>query len=214
MVDATGVMDSAAHIRETATRFFARQGYDGTSIQSIADEVGITKQSLFYHYESKEVLRRAVLQNVFDHWRETLPQLLDAVTSGHARFDLLTEELIRFFREDPDRARLIVRELLDRPQDVRHLMTENLRPWLLLVAQYIRHGQQSGLLHADIDPESYVLHVINLVIAAIANFSIIGVALPGEKAKNSSKDSEDRHLKELLRLVRSGLFKGDKTDMS
>ncbi len=203
MVDVLA-MSSSEHICETATRLFARQGYDGTSIQSIAEAVGITKQSLLYHYESKEALRGAVLEKLFDHWRDTLPQLLEAVTSGQARFDLLTEELISFFRSDPDRARLVVRELLDRPEEMRRLMGENLRPWLLLIGQYIRQGQQSGVLRADIDAESYVLHVINLVVAAIANFPVLSAALP---AQNGSLEHEERHLHELLRLVRRGLFK-------
>ena len=208
-------MDSASNICETATRLFAQQGYDRTSIQSIAQAVGMTKQSLLYHYGSKEILRTAVLGKLFNHWRETLPQLLEAVTSGQERFDLLIEELVSFFRQDPDRARLIARELMDRPDEMRRLMAENLRPWLLLVAQYIRNGQQAGILRADIDPESYVLHVITLVISAIANMPIFADILPashglpslsGGAATGGSSNAGSRHLQELVRLVRSGLF--------
>ena len=123
--------------------------------------VGVTKQTLLYHYPCKDALRRAVLEQVFAHFRERLPQMLEAVTSGHGRFEALTRELVQFFEADPDRARLLVRELLDNPDGMRKLLAENLRPWVLLIAQYIRQGQSSDLIHDDVDPEVYVLHVID-----------------------------------------------------
>ena len=38
---------------------------------------------------------------------DRLPRLLEAVTSGRGRLEALTPELVRFLREDPDRARLV-----------------------------------------------------------------------------------------------------------
>jgi AcrR family transcriptional regulator len=42
-------MDNLAQIRDAATRLFARDGVDGTSLQVIADAVGITKPTLLYY---------------------------------------------------------------------------------------------------------------------------------------------------------------------
>ena len=128
-------MDNAEQIRLAATRMFSRGGFDGTSIQAIADEVGVAKQTLLYHYPSKEALRRAVIEAVFEHWRQRMPVILDAVTSGHGRFDALTNELVRFFQADGDRARLLVRELLDNPDELKATLALNMRPWVLLVVQ-------------------------------------------------------------------------------
>ena len=203
-------MDNQLQIRDAATRLFARQGFSATSLQSIASEVGISKPTLLYHYESKETLRSAVLENLFAHWRHTLPQVLAAVTSGHGRFEALTDELLRFFVEDPDRARLIGRELLDRPDELRMIMTENLRPWMLLVSEYIHEGQEGGMLYDDVDAESYILHVVTLAISAVANLPILTslMTLDGE----GPGALEERHLGELRRLVRTGLFRDRKED--
>ncbi len=197
-------MDNSEQIRAAATKLFASHGYEGVSLQAIADEVGVAKQTLLYHYTSKEALRRAVIDQVFEHWRSTLPQILQAVTSGTDRFSALTEELIRFFNADRDRARLLSRELLDNPESTRRLMGDNLRPWLLLVAQYIREGQMLGLIHADVDPESYVLHVIVLVVSNVAVLSAVPMALADSAAARA--DVERRHLAELVRLTRTALF--------
>ena len=200
-------MDNSAQIRAAATKLFATHGYEGVSLQSIADSVGVAKQTLLYHYPSKDVLRRAVIENVLDHWRRTLPAMLQAVTSGRRRFNALTEELVRFFDSDRDRARLLARELLDNPSDTKRLMIESLRPWILLVAEYIREGQKIGLIRGNVDPESYVLHVIVLVIATVANLSTVSMALaPDGSAGSSKRGQEERHLAELVRLTRTALF--------
>ena len=65
-----------------------------------------------------------------------------------------------------------MRELLDNPDGMRKLLAENLRPWVLLIAQYIRQGQGSDLIHKDVDPEVYVLHVTMLVMMTIATRAI------------------------------------------
>src|SRR3954467_1150672 len=92
MVERSAV-DNSAQIRVVATKLFATRGYEAVSLQSIADVVGVAKQTLLYHYPSKEVLRRAVVDQVFEHWRSSLPAILQAVTSGRRRFTALTEEL-------------------------------------------------------------------------------------------------------------------------
>ncbi|MFB6372555.1 MAG: TetR/AcrR family transcriptional regulator, partial [Bradymonadaceae bacterium] len=60
--------DVRALILEEATRQFAAKGFDGTSLQAIADEVDITKPSLLYHYSSKAELREQVLEELLSHW--------------------------------------------------------------------------------------------------------------------------------------------------
>src|SRR5262249_53334473 len=58
-----------------ATRRFAAQGVGATSIQEIADEVGVTKQAILHHFPSKERLRDAVLEAMLAHWQERLPRI-------------------------------------------------------------------------------------------------------------------------------------------
>jgi AcrR family transcriptional regulator len=196
-------VDNAAHIRTVATQLFAALGYDGTSLQAIAERVGVTKQTLLYHYPSKDALRRAVLDQVFAHFRERLPQMLEAVTGGHDRFEALTRELVQFFEGDPDRALLLVRELLDNPANMRRVLGDNLRPWVMLVGQYVRQGQQSGLIHADVDPEAFVLNVVVSVLATVA-VRPIAVHVLGDEA--AAPDGEARPIRELFRTHRAALF--------
>ena len=197
-------MESSAQIRAAATKLFATHGYEGVSLQTIADAVGVAKQTLLYHYPSKVALRQAVIEQVFEHWRRTLPSVLQAITSDRRRFVALTEELIRFFDHDRNRARLLARELLDNPGDTVRLMAQSLRPWSLLVAEYIREGQKTGSIRDDVDPEPYVLHVIIMVIASVANLSTIATVLATDAGGHATPEA--RYLAELVRVTRTALF--------
>ena len=53
-----------AHVVEVATRLFAEHGYDGTSIEAVQAESGISRGSLYHHFPGKEALFLAVLEEV------------------------------------------------------------------------------------------------------------------------------------------------------
>jgi AcrR family transcriptional regulator len=194
-------VDVRSHILTVATRRFARQGFDSTSLQEIADEVGVKKPSLLHHFPSKNDLLRGVLDKLFDHWTESLPRLLEAVTSGRGRFDAITVELVRFFSEDPDRARLVIRELMDRPDQMRSRLSQTLTPWVTLIADYIRKSQEAGYAPKELDPEAYIVHVVTLAVSGIAAMPVVTHALTGKR-----EEANERYVNELLRMVRASLF--------
>ncbi|ROO87980.1 TetR family transcriptional regulator [Actinocorallia herbida] len=49
-------------IVSTAARLFARQGYEATKLQQIAEEMGYSKAALLYHFKSKESLLVAAME--------------------------------------------------------------------------------------------------------------------------------------------------------
>lgn len=63
-------------ILSTSLTLFAEQGFDGTSLQQIADRLGLTKAALYYHFRSKDDLLDALLTPVLDE----LESLIDAPT--------------------------------------------------------------------------------------------------------------------------------------
>jgi AcrR family transcriptional regulator len=60
--------ETRRHILEVATRCFLRSGYDGTSMQAIAEEAGLTRTALYNYFKSRADLARAVL---FEHTVES-----------------------------------------------------------------------------------------------------------------------------------------------
>lgn len=191
-------MDVRAQILDAATRLFAAQGYGGTSLSAIAEAVGVRKASLLYHFPSKDALHRAVLDKLLSHWNEVLPRLLEAV-AGDDRFDALLHEAVGFFVADPDRARLLLRETLDRPESMQERLTVAVKPWLEVIAEFVRKGQDNGELRRDADAEAYLIAIIHLVIGGVATADTMGVVL-------SKEARTERLVREIERVAKTSLF--------
>lgn len=198
--------DVRTQILAVATELFAANGFDATPLQAISDRVGVAKPSVLYHFSSKDALRRGVLDQVMSHWNEVLPRLLQAATTGEHRFDSLISESIAFFTEDQDRARLLMRELLDRPAQMRTLFRQFFGPWLTIMADYIRRGQTEGIIRPGVDPESYIIEVLQLMVSTIALGDVFDHLLTPPSHSTSHSTSQTRQLAEVTRVARSALF--------
>jgi AcrR family transcriptional regulator len=53
-----------AHLVDVATRLFAERGYDGTSIEAVLAEAGVSRGSLYHHFRGKDALFWAVLEGI------------------------------------------------------------------------------------------------------------------------------------------------------
>ena len=180
-----------------ATRLFAASGFDATPLQDIADAVGISKQAVLHHFPSKEHIRLGVMDAIFAHWRDQLPRLLLSATESHARFDTVLGEVCRFFAGNPDRARFVSREVLDRPAQARAMLGA-IVPMLRGIAGYIRAGL--GETADDVDPDAYVVHIMQLVIGATAMADVTSGML-GDGATGRA-----RYERELTRIAKASLF--------
>ena len=195
-------MDVRNQILTHATRLFAEQGYDGTSVQEIADAVGIRKPSLLYHFRSKDALRENVLAEMLAHWNSVLPGLL-LKASTEERFDATMQALSEFFIEDPDRARLFLRETLDRPEEMQAMLTAFVRPWVELLSGQLERAKRQGLVRAGVDPQAYAVEVITMAVAGTAVIDTLQTILPDDPALGSTRT---RHARELIRVARSSLY--------
>ncbi|MCW5558550.1 MAG: TetR/AcrR family transcriptional regulator [Verrucomicrobiae bacterium] len=58
--------DARMAVLNSAIEAFARKGYAGTSITDILEATGLSKPTLYYHFESKAGLFQAILDFAFD----------------------------------------------------------------------------------------------------------------------------------------------------
>jgi len=78
--------DTRTRILDIALELFSEHGFDGTTLQQIADRLGFTKAALYYHFRSKDDLLQALVTPAISG----LNELVDAHeglpdTSAHRR---------------------------------------------------------------------------------------------------------------------------------
>jgi AcrR family transcriptional regulator len=81
-----GIVDRAAAL-------FARRGFEQTSVQAVADAVGLSKAGLLHHFPSKEALREAVVAQARTLGQQALDQVRD-MPDGAARDRRAVEVLV------------------------------------------------------------------------------------------------------------------------
>lgn len=72
--------DTKQRIQAAARELFAQKGVQRTSLQEIADLLGITKPALYYHFGSREDLVRSIVQPLIDAGQDFLEKQERATT--------------------------------------------------------------------------------------------------------------------------------------
>ncbi|WP_169787669.1 TetR/AcrR family transcriptional regulator [Luteipulveratus mongoliensis] len=83
--------DTKSDICKAAIDVIAAKGVEGASLREIAEAVGITKASLYYHYASKQELVNALLIPLIDDMRSVLDGLDQRPWSPTEVRNVLTE---------------------------------------------------------------------------------------------------------------------------
>lgn len=189
-----------AQIRDAAIKLFAANGFRGTSIQEIAEAVGISKQLLLYHYASKEKLREAALSVLSESWNALLPLLLDAMTATPERLEVILDELSLVLEQKQDLARLVMMELITRPQESTRDMDASIHPWMSVASEYIRRRQADGLVATNIDPEAWVVACGTLLLGSAALLHLHVEKWPENVAP---EEWRKRRLREAVRVLQA-----------
>lgn len=115
-VPASDVESPKERIHAAALRLLARYGYEGVSLQMIADEVGLHKSSLFHHYPGKQELASEVFLAAMERVLEQIEPLERDDPPHRETFFSVIDACIDHFAHEPDAARLLL-TLLVAPED-------------------------------------------------------------------------------------------------
>ena len=190
-------------ICEEALRQFGAQGFAATSIQAVAEAVGISKQALMHHFPSKQRLREAAFEQMQGNVAELVPRLLMALTAVDDKVNVVLDEIIAVLERQPHWARFILRDLLDAEREGPDF-GPSATAWVSLAADYIRRAQQAGTMRADIDPEAAIPSVGLLVVSTFATLE--QPESPHLPKVSLQPDWRQRRLREMVRFVRAALL--------
>jgi AcrR family transcriptional regulator len=131
---------SIASIVDAAIRVIARQGYARTSLMDIANEVGMSKGAVHYHFPTKEALMAKVLETACD----TVAERTRSVWAQGTPADALRSSLRELWRT---RAQLSDEATVVADLPAQSLHDANLRPPL---AEYYRFASAQVEEHMSV----------------------------------------------------------------
>ncbi len=161
LVDGGPARPRKEEILDVATDLFAERGYDGTSVNDVAERVGMRKASLFYHYATKDALYDAVLDRILEVVSTALNQAFTGTGTYAERAVAAAEAVTRVFAVNPTAARLLLREAMSWGSSVRPGLLGALLRLFQASSEFIRAGQEAGELVAG-SPEHLVLTSVGM----------------------------------------------------
>lgn len=124
---------------------FAALGFALARLADIAERAGIRRPSLLYHFPSKELLYRAVVQRVFDSLGAALLGSLARGETLEERIDAVVQTFVEFLEQRPSLAPIIVREIITAPDPERPegsqgrtILLERVVPLLGMIEEVLR----------------------------------------------------------------------------
>jgi AcrR family transcriptional regulator len=153
---------------QAAIDCFARLGYQGTSIDRIARDAGVTKGAVYYHFRDKEeVLFEAVKDRIGGFEQLVLEEVSpeqDALENLRHVVDAC------FFHATVSNHRRFIITLMIEALDTNPRLSAEFRNILrrmrAFLTSVVRRGQQRGALRADVTPEAAAAVIAGGIIGA------------------------------------------------
>ena len=143
-------------ILREARRNFANQGFEGTSLNDIADAVGIRRPSLMHHFSSKEAIYRQVLEDALDEWRRSIESARGSQLDGWELVDAVLEATFEFFQSNPEIVSIVRREALSEKGHLGINLGVALRPHFIRAVAFFEREMDAGRFRRH-DPENLVV---------------------------------------------------------
>jgi AcrR family transcriptional regulator len=133
-----------------AIELFIRRGYDATSVGDLAKELGITKSGVYHHFESKDSILAAALDEALEGLTRAVGTAGDG-ESAYVRLRATVRASVHILVEHLPAVTLLLRVRGNSP--VEQAALERRRRIDEQLAQLVREAAREGSVRPDIDPD-------------------------------------------------------------
>lgn len=176
-------LETRQRILNEALSQVASVGFEGLTIGTLAEALGLSKSGLFAHFGSREELQMATLElaaqqfqaSVIDHEApKGLPRLLATLSNWFGRY--------------PQGGCVFLSgsaEYDDRPGKMRDALARYHLEWRKLLSYQLKQSQEVGHLDADLDADQVAFEIFAITAGAHHDLRLFGGKEPGQRTKQA-----------------------------
>ncbi len=188
-----------SRILDAAIARFGTKGYEATSLDSIANDIGLAKQTILYWFGSKEGLLDAALDLAARELTEALEAPLRVSGEGWGKVESLVRSVFRLAGRRPELLGL-VREATRIGPPASTRLSDTLGPLLARAVDFLQEEMDAGRMRKQ-DPRLVLLAAYSTVVGMATEVEILAVL--GEEP---GPRSLVRRRRELLSFLSSALL--------
>ncbi len=149
-------------IVEKATELFARDGFGATSLDDIADALGVSQAALYYHVKNKEEILRHIYLSVLNASEEPLRRIATSDQPPREKLRHAIEHQVMIAADRSPAMTVFYREWSHLTGPFAHEIKIRQKSYERYFEQIIREGQAAGQFAPNCDPK-------------IATFGLLGM---------------------------------------
>lgn len=163
--------ETRENILNVATTEFAEKGLSGARIDEIAERTNTSKRMIYYYFEGKEGLYRAVIEREYGRIRDAETELnLEELPALEALEQLIRRNFDWHFQH-PDFVRLVMNENIHFAVHLDQVdgLQERNETVIATLSSILRKGAEEGTLRSDIDPVDLHMNISALCFYTVSN---------------------------------------------
>jgi len=176
---------------------FAAKGFYPTRLEDIADDVGITRTAVIYHFSDKETLYNAVLSELFSELDAVIAAALSAPVPFLRKVEDAVTAWMQYAGQRPTLMRLFMREVAGSEDGLRPEISRLVDPMFGRLIATVEEGKKQKLCR-DVDAVQFW----SILAGATMFFIMDAPLLAGKGADRSAyQASVDDYSRELIRVI-------------
>lgn len=150
-------------IMQHATALFAKKGFAGTSLQDIADAMGLTRPALYHYVANKDELLARLVTEITEEPAVILAGINKRTDLGPVdKLHAMAEAIALHQAAAPDRFRLLIRSEAELPEHLSKTYEQSRRRVLKEFISVLRAGIDAGSFR-PVDPRIASLGIIGML---------------------------------------------------
>ena len=186
-------------IVEEAIRQFGTEGYAGATLDSIAQVVGVRKQTILYYFPNKDALLEACLAAAGARVAEDIGAALEASPQPEQRAEAVIHAVYELAAQWPEFP-MFIREAGRLGPNAFDRFGGALEPLRARALAFLQAGMDAGLIRRQ-DPAMLLFTLYTAVIGSLTEASVLASFVGKDDARTSLKRREA----EVVELVRAAL---------
>lgn len=137
--------ERATKIIEAAETLFARKGFDGVTIREIANEAHGLSSTIYYYYQNKKGLFKAILEKTLSELTNILEVALQDRATPCERLKLYIRCYTEFLSERQKAAYIALQVVIYKSPDLKYLVNQYVARHHLILEDILRDGVETGV---------------------------------------------------------------------